>query len=114
MKKYDIQDAVHEELLYQLEGLLNIELGGYLFDFETANESHGCLELDIDRGGNGLDVYVHPSDEQLSFDNEDDYMIGHYHPDDLLFLILNWEKEKQKMKQEIDRIIYDYIKGNGD
>lgn len=104
--------AVHKELLYQLEGLISIELNKYLYNAEESNNiphyEKDSLELTIDTGGNGLDIYVLPGTEELTFENMDKYMIGHYHSDDLLYLILNWEKEKQYLIDKTSVIFFDY------
>lgn len=108
--------AVHRELLYQLEGLISIELNKYLYNAEESNNiphyEKDSLELVIDMGGDGLDIYVLPGTEKLTFentfDNMDKYMVGHYHPDDLLYLILNWEKEKQYLIDKTSVVFFDY------
>lgn len=106
------EKAVHKELLYQLEGLISIELNKYLYNAEESNNiphyEKDSLELTIDTGGNGLDIYVLPGTEELTFENMDKYMIGHYHSDDLLYLILNWEKEKQYLIDKTSVIFFDY------
>ena len=106
------EKAVHKELLYQLEGLISIELNKYLYNAEESNNiphyEKDSLELTIDTGGNGLDIYVLPETEELTFENMDKYMIGHYHSDDLLYLILNWEKEKQYLIDKTSVIFFDY------
>lgn len=106
------EEAVHKELLYQLEGLISIELNKYLYNVEESNNiphyEKDSLELTIDMGGNGLDIYVLPGTEELTFENMDKYMIGHYHSDDLLYLILNWEKEKQYLIDKTSVIFFDY------
>ena len=106
-----IKQSVHEELLDQLEGLINAEIGTYIYNMEEQNNikhfTKNSLEVFIDRGGNGLDVYVKPQ-RKLHLNECDDYMVGHYHPDDLLYLILNWEKEKQSMIDTTSVIFFDY------
>lgn len=106
------EKAVHKELLYQLEGLISIELNKYLYNAEESNNiphyEKDSLELTIDMGGNGLDIYVLPGTEELTFENMDKYMVGHYHSDDLLYLILNWEKEKQHLIDKTSVIFFDY------
>ena len=106
------EKAVHKELLYQLEGLISIELNKYLYNAEESNNiphyKKDSLELIVDMGGNGLDIYVLPGTEELTFENMDKYMVGHYHSDDLLYLILNWEKEKQYLIDKTSVIFFDY------
>ena len=106
-----IKQCVHEELLDQLEGLINIELGTYIYNMEEQNNfkhfTKDSLEIFVDRGGNGLDVYVKPM-RKIHIDEYDKYMVGHYHSDDLLYLILNWEKEKQFMIDGASVIFFDY------
>lgn len=106
------EKAVHKELLYQLEGLISIELNKYLYNAEESNNiphyKKDSLELIIDTGGNGLDIYVLPGTEEPTFENMDKYMVGHYHSDDLLYLILNWGKEKQYLIDKTSVIFFDY------
>ena len=107
-----IRNALHQELLYQLEGLINIEIGTYIYKLEECNNikhyTGNNLEILFDKGGDGLDVYVLPEAEELTFDTMDKYMIGHYHSDDLLYLIINWEKEKDHLVTNTTRIFSDY------
>ena len=127
MMKYNtekIRKAVHDELLFQIEGLLNIELGSYLYDINGSNQPR--YELWICNTG-GIDIYLLDpryvifdqegvefiDNEECGFsphhykyyDTQDWCMVGHYHSDDLIYLILNWKSEVQQMKQEMNRIM---------
>lgn len=103
-----IQNAIHEELLFQIKGLINIELGNYLWELEDSNGIYpygdDSIDLYMDTGGDGIDIYAITKDVKLTTINADWYMVGHYHADDLLYLILNWKEEKESMKEEIYRI----------
>lgn len=107
-----IRNALHQELLYQLEGLINIEIGTYIYKLEECNNikhyTGNNLEILFDKGGDGLDIYVLPKTEELTFDTMDKYMIGHYHSDDLLYLMVNWEKKRDYLITNTTRIFSDY------
>ncbi len=115
-RKELIQEAIHDELETQIEGLINIEVGNYLY------ESKGKLDLDLYiEKGCGIDVYVFDRDFAKYDDNKRMYfkeyfytdlgaiddlaMVGHYHYDDLLYLILNFDKEKKSMRKRVDTYI---------
>jgi len=147
--KEEMQRAVHDELLVQLDGLLEIEIGNYVFEKLEANgiertfpskDEISTPELWVSTAGGGLDVFVldpryvtvgdfmrtvsfkaneecgfiskvikMPHREGVFYDADDWCMIGHYHPDDLLYLILHWQERKEEMREEADRILDAYI-----
>lgn len=52
-----IQKSVHQELIKQIKGLINIEVGNYLY------RNKGKLNLDLYIDGNdGIDVYIYDKD----------------------------------------------------
>lgn len=112
-----VQSGVHKELIKQIKGLINIEIGNYLYD------NKGDLNLDIYIDGNdGLDIYIYDKDfAKINEDNQfyfkeyfetengimidDKSMLGHYHSDDLLYLIMNFQEEKKYMRKNVDEYI---------
>lgn len=106
-----------ENLLTQIEGLLNIEIGNYIYE----NGRHLNLKPFFDMRC-GADIYI--LDEDFAeideynmldfkkafhifgdFELEDKSMMGHYHYEDLLWLILNFKEEKKYMIKKIDEYI---------
>ena len=89
------KNELYNELLRQIEGLIDIEIGNYAYD--------NGLELFYDKRG-GIDIYVDKigSEDKDIFER---YQIGHYHNNDLLYLILYFEKEKQRMLNYINEYI---------
>lgn len=99
---------IHSELILQIEGMINIDIGNYLF------EKKG-IDLFFD-GKYDLNIYINDSNyvkpdkygnvfiDDLEVERK--VFIGHYHNDDLLWLLMNYENEKNKMLKRID----DYIK----
>lgn len=101
----------------QIEGLLDIEIGNYIYE----NGQHLNLKPFFDMR-NGADIYI--LDEDFAeideynmldfkkafhifgdFELEDKSMIGHYHYEDLLWLIMNFKEEKKYMIKKIDEYI---------
>ena len=117
-RKDKIREAVHEELLFQIKGLLEIELGNQVF----SKGKFANLDIHFEIC-NGIDIYIF--DKEFSYVNEynclefhdwtklldidepieDFSMIGHYHSDDLLYLLLHFEEEKKKMLDRINTYI---------
>ena len=116
-----IKYAPHQELIYQLKGAINIELGKYIYDnnwMDWVNKSDPTkprLNIHCLDTGDGINVYIIDNryveikkdklifrckDKEL-FKIEDKLMISHYHADDLLWVILNFEKEIRLMKNRI-------------
>lgn len=112
-----IQKSVHQELIKQIKGLINIEVGNYLY------RNKGKLNLDLYIDGNdGIDVYIYDKDfAKITKDNQfyfkeyfetnnglmidDKSMLGHYHSDDLLYLLMNFKEEKKNMRKNVDEYI---------
>lgn len=107
------ENTIREELQYQLKGLIDIEIGNYLY------ENNLGLHTEII---NGVDVYIY--DKDFAYINhynmidfippnfmfkglyiDDISLIGHYHSDDLLYLIMNFKTEKEAMLKKIDKYI---------
>ncbi len=122
-----IKNASREELIYQLEGAINIELGNYIFDknwMDWVNKGFPDkpqLNIYCHNTG-GIDVYLVDNryatvendnlilncEDKKFYELLDIFMIGHYHSDDLLWLTLNFEKEIRSMKNQINF----YVKKN--
>ena len=101
----------------QIEGLIDIEIGNYLYE-----ESNGKLSLHYDRWTNGgIDVYIYDNQfceinkwDKIDFTKEDInmplpiddmLMIEHLHYEDILWFIMNFKEEKKEMIKRIDRYI---------
>lgn len=117
-----IKNASREELIYQLEGAINIELGNYIYDnnwmdWINKNDSKKPrLNIYCMNTGDGINIYIVDNryseikkdelvfncKDEIRVELEDELMIGHYHSDDLLWLVLNFEKEIGKMKNRIN------------
>ena len=106
-----------ENLLIQIEGLLNIEIGNYIYE----NGKDLNLKPFFDMRG-GADIYIYDDDfarideygniefkEYFNADGrlmiDDKSMMGHYHYEDLLWLIMNFKEEKKYMIKRIDEYI---------
>lgn len=120
-----LQSVLHEELIYQIQGAIGIELGNYIYDknwmdWINKNEpSKPQLNIHCLNTGDGLNIFIvdrryaevkgndiiFNCNEEDMFAMEDKLMIGHYHSDDLLWLILNFEKEIRIMKNKINSYI---------
>lgn len=112
------ENELHKELLIQIKGLLEIEIGNYIY--EKGGKYN--LELHIDNY-DGIDAYVF--DRLYSSINKygnlefDDYfmdtgtgltiddlsMIAHYHYEDLLYLLMNYQNEKKRILKKVDNYI---------
>lgn len=143
------ENHFHQELLNQVIGMVENEIGGYLFRLQDKTQvslwGDDSLQLWFSEDGAGFDVYildpayvefdtrsmraVHFKDNKecdfsprwyflddetgdYSFhysDTEEWCMIGHYHGDDLLHIIVNWEEEKRQLKNHVLRIFNDYL-----
>lgn len=114
------ENEFHQELIEQIKGLINIDIGCYIHNIESD------LELHIE-GSGGIDIYIYDKDfayldeyKQINFKEhiqvpryfhvpvwiiDDKSMIGHYHREDLLWLIMNYDKEKGKMIKHVNEYI---------
>lgn len=98
---------IHNELMWQIKGALNIDIGNYLFIKAGIDLYYeGDYELNIyinDR------KYVIPdSCGFIDIDNieiERKIHIGHYHADDLLWLLIHYESEKNKLLKRVNEYI---------
>jgi len=107
------ENELRKELLYQLEGMINIEIGNYIYSNK--------LEMHIE-AINGIDVYIYDKDfayinhyDMIDFMPpnfmfkglyiDDISLIGHYHSEDLLYLIMNFKTEKEAMLKKVDKYI---------
>ena len=87
----------------QIEGLIDIEIGNYLYE-----KSKSKFSLHYNRWVNGgIDVYIFDEDFCTinDFDKMDLLMIEHLHYEDILWFLMNFDKEKVKMKQRVDKYI---------
>lgn len=111
-KEKQICGNIYQFLIDQIIGLIEIDIGNYLY--EKANFS-----LHFDRWTNGgLDVYIFDPnyctvDKWNKIEFNDDYiddilMIEHLHEEDMLWFILNYQQEKKKMIEKVDK----YLKYN--
>ena len=111
---------VHYELMVQLRGAINADIGEFIYknhwmDWENERKNNP-IQLNVFVYFNingGFDVYLLDRryvyeqkgklqfKEDTSFFKEDELIIGHYHEDDLLWLILHYEKEIRRMKSQL-------------
>ena len=118
------KNELHEELLTQLVGAINIELGSYIYDndwmdwvntYINKDSNNPKLNIFCDTSNGGIDVML-IDDDIIYVKNDTMYLrkeelwgsivldfltIGHYHPEDLLWLIFNFKSEIERMKKEI-------------
>ena len=89
------KNKLYDELVRQIEGLIDIEIGNIAYE--------NGLELFYDKR-DGIDIYVDKigSEDKDIFER---YLIGHYHNNDLLYLILYFEKEKKSMLNYMNKHI---------
>ena len=90
------KNELYNELLRQVEGLIDIEIGNYAYDND--------LELFYEVLPDCLNIYVDEIGSEYK-NVWDRHQIGHYHDNDLLYLILYFEKEKQRMLNYINEYI---------
>ena len=91
-------------LVDQIQGLIQTEVENYVYakDFP---------DIHFDRWVNGgMDVYIYDENiatldkwDKIQTDYEDVLLIEHLHYDDMLYFILNFDKEKKKMFECVDR-----------
>lgn len=92
------KNELREELLFQIKGLIEIELGNVAYDYGHQlyyEELSDCINIYVDIIGSKKDVY-------------NMYEIGHYHIEDLLYLILRFDREKSKMLERLCNYIENY------
>lgn len=118
------KNELHEELLTQLKGAINIELGSYIYDndwmdwvntFINKDSDNPKLNIFCDTSSGGIDVIlidddiIYVKNDIMYFKKEElwssivlDFLtLGHYHSEDLLWLIFNFKSEIERMKEEI-------------
>lgn len=103
------QESIHDYLIMQIKGYLDIELGKivYLYGLDIGYHT-----------GDGINVFIKDpkycekdSKDPLLFlkgyedDKYDDLMIGHYHYEDILWLLLNLKDEAFKMGLDIRKYL---------
>lgn len=97
-RKNRFQNAVHNELLYQVKGMIT----GLIDDYLYLNKI--CLEWDFE-DSNGIDAYI----KDDFYGDESIYVyicsLAHLHPDDLLWYILNQEEYNKKIIKNIDEYV---------
>lgn len=93
----------YEGLFEQVRGLLDIEIGNYMYE-------HNLKPFIVDDSCS-LNVYIFDpktcsineyNDIVIPTDLEKYLEIGHYHREDLLWLIMNFKQEKKYMIKKID------------
>ena len=89
------KNEVREELIFQIKGLLEIELGNIAYDYG--------FQLYYEELSDSINIYVDIIGSKEHLWNM--YEIGHYHIEDLLYLILRFDREKSKMLE----ILCNYI-----
>lgn len=114
-KKEEIKNCgeLYSSLVDQIEGLLDIEIGNYIYE-----ETNDKLSIHINRYLNGgLDIYIYDQDfcilndfDMIDFNQDinnidDILMIEHLHYEDILWFIMNFKEEKKEMIKRIDRYI---------
>ena len=95
-------------LVDQIEGLIQIEVGNYLY-----SKGIPASTIHFDRWINGgMEAYIFDEDiatldiwNKIQTDYEDILMIAHLHYEDMLYFILNFDKEKKKMFEYIDKYL---------
>ena len=98
---------IHKELLWQIKGLLNIDIGNYLFEKAGIDLYYeGDYELNIYINDSKYVIpdkygYVDVNDIEI----ERKIFIGHYHADDLLWLLIHYETEKNKLLKRVDEYL---------
>ena len=104
---------IYSFVVDQIEGLIDIEIGNYLYE-----ESDGKLSLHYDRWAKGgIDIYIYDNQFcQIDKWNKIDFitiptsigdmfMIEHLQYEDILWFIMNFKEEKKEMIKKIDRYI---------
>ena len=100
---------LYQFLVDQIIGLIEIDIGNYLYDKAGKN-------LYFNRYINGgLDIYIFDDDYDFvdeyglidfSDPNIDDVLeIEHLHKEDMLYFLFNYEKEKHKMIERINKYL---------
>ena len=112
-KEKKCRGEVYSFIADQIEGLIDIEIGNYLYE-----KAQSKFSLHYNRWQNGgIDVYIFDEDfckiddfDKIDFTEEpfgidDLLMIEHLHYEDILWFLMNFDKEKEEMKQRVDEYI---------
>lgn len=104
---------VYSFIADQIEGLIDIEIGNYLYE-----KAKSKFSLHYNRWVNGgIDIYIFDEDfctindfDKIDFttepfDIDDLLIIEHLHYEDILWFIMNFKEEKKKMIKRIDQYI---------
>ena len=106
-----VYEQIYQFIVDQIVGMIEIDIGNYLYEWEGYN-----LQLHFDKWSNGgLDVYINDPEyctvnefDKLEF-NDDDIddvlMIEHLHQEDMLWFIINYQQEKQVMKDRVNKYL---------
>ena len=108
-KEKKICGEAYQFIVDQIIGMIEIDIESYLFKILG-------LRLHFNRWSNGgLDIYINDPEyctvnkfDKLEF-NDDDIddilIVEHLHEEDMLWFIMNYQQEKQVMKDRIDKYI---------
>ncbi len=112
-KEKKCSGEIYSFIADQIEGLIDIEIGNYLYE-----KSKSKFSLHYNRWVNGgIDVCIFDEDfckindfDKMDFTVEpfgidDLLMIEHLHYEDILWFLMNFDKEKVKIKQRVDEYI---------
>ena len=112
-KEKKCRGEVYSLIADQIEGLIDIEIGNYLYE-----KAKSKFSLHYNRWANGgIDIYIFDEDfctindfDKIDFtiepfDIDDLLMIEHLHYEDILWFIMNFKEEKKKMIKRIDRYV---------
>lgn len=112
-KEKKCRGEVYSFIADQIEGLIDIEIGNYLYE-----KAKSKFSLHYNRWANGgIDIYIFDEDfckindfDKMEFTVEpfgidDLLMIEHLHYEDILWFLMNFDKEKVKIKQKVDEYI---------
>ena len=99
-RKNRFQDAVHDELLYQVKGLITTLIDNYLYSKELYNIRWEFEDVDE------IDAYIIDKNFEEDGKYEDICSLAHLHSDNLLWYILNQEEYNKRIIKNID----DYVK----
>ena len=80
-KEKKCRGEIYSFIVDQIEGLIDIEIGNYLYNKTDALTT------------------------KLHFGIDDLLMIEHLHYEDILWFLMNFYKEKEKMKRRVDEYI---------
>ena len=101
-----IQESINRYLINQIKGYIDIEVGNLAYQYGLGVGYH--------TGHGGIDIFINDpkycdqrSDDPLLFlkgyedEKYDELMIGHYHQEDLLWLVTNIKDECFKLQCDL-------------